>query len=70
MTHGCNYFKAFAKCSINDETEYNPFIPHILEAWRERNHPNMFFTTYEDMKIDLRKVASGVLEFIKGKGKC
>ena len=69
ITSGCNDFKAFAKCSLNHETEYNPFIPHILEAWSQRDHPNLFFTTYEDMKADLRKVASGVLGFLKGSGK-
>ena len=69
ITSGCDDFKAFAKCSLNHETEYNPFIPHILEAWSQRDHPNLFFTTYEDMKADLRKVASGVLGFLKGSGK-
>ena len=69
ITSGCNDFKAFAKCSLNHETEYNPFIPHILEAWSQRDHPNLFFTTYEDMKTDLRKVANGVLSFLKGDGK-
>ena len=69
ITSGCNDFKAFAKCSLNHETEYNPFIPHILEAWSQRDHPNLFFTTYEDMKTDLRRVASGVSRFLKGDGK-
>ena len=69
ITSGCNDFKAFAKCSLNHETEYNPFIPHILEAWSQRDHPNLFFTTYEDMKTDLRNVASGVLRFLKGEGR-
>ena len=69
ITSGCNDFKAFAKCSLNHDTEYNPFIPHILEAWSQRDHPNLFFTTYEDMKTDLRKVASGVLRFLKGEGR-
>ena len=69
ITSGCNDFKAFAKCSLNHETEYNPFIPHILEAWSQRDDPNLFFTTYEDMKTDLRRVASGVLRFLKGDGK-
>ena len=36
------------------------------EAWNERKHPNLFFTTYEDMKDDLRKVATNLLRFLKG----
>ena len=67
LTNGCKDFKAFAKCSLNDETEFGPFIPHILEAWAQRRHPNLFFTTYENMKTDLRKVATDLLAFLKGK---
>ena len=29
---------------------YSPFIPHALEAWAQRQHPNMLFLFYEDMK--------------------
>ena len=28
----------------------SPFFGHILEAWALRNHPNMLFLFYEDMK--------------------
>jgi hypothetical protein len=66
ITSGCKEFKAFAKCSLNHETEFGPFIPHILEAWKQRKHPNLFFTTFEDMKTDLRKVATDLLKFLKG----
>ena len=68
LTNGCTDFKAFAECTRKDEVEYNPFIPHILEAWRQRDHPNLYFTTYEEMKKDLRRVATDVLMFLKGKG--
>ena len=61
-------FKEYAKCFRNNETEFNPFIPHILEAWKQKSHPNMFFTTYEDMKKDLRKVATELAIFMRGKG--
>lgn len=29
---------------------YSPFFPHVLDAWSKRNHPNMHFMFYEDMK--------------------
>ncbi|KAF0298038.1 Sulfotransferase 1C4 [Amphibalanus amphitrite] len=39
-----------------------PFFSHVLEAWRQRHHPNMLFLFYEDMKRDmpgtLRRVAT------------
>ena len=27
-----------------------PFIPHMLEAWSQRHHPNLHFIFYEDLK--------------------
>ena len=27
-----------------------PYFPHVLEAWNQRNHPNMLFLFYEDLK--------------------
>merc|ERR1719422_943911 len=48
-------FKQFAICFLKGDIKFNPFIPHILEAWEARKHQNMFFTTYEEMKTDLRK---------------
>ena len=47
---------------------WHPFIPHILEAWEQREEPNLFFTTYENMNTDLRKVATDLLRFLRGKG--
>ena len=40
----------FAEYFINDEVDYSPFFPHILDAWQKRNHPNLHFVFYEDMK--------------------
>ena len=60
-------FKQFANCFLQDDIKYNPFIPHLLEAWESRKHPNMFFTTYEEMKTDLRKEAFKLVTFLRGK---
>lgn len=35
---------------MDDEVLGSPFFPHILDAWSKRNHPNMHFMFYEDMK--------------------
>ena len=59
-------FKQFATCFLKDDIKYNPFIPHILEAWEARSHSNMFFTTYEEMKADLRKEIVKLVSFLGG----
>ena len=59
-------FEKFAKCYIKDEIHYTPYIQHILNAWEKRNHPNMFFTTYEEMKKDIKNVAVELILFLRG----
>ena len=29
---------------------FSPFFPHVLEAWAKKDHPNMLFVFYEDLK--------------------
>lgn len=29
---------------------FAPMFPHFLDAWNKRNHPNMHFIFYEDLK--------------------
>jgi hypothetical protein len=38
------------------------------DAWKEKDNPNMFFTTYEQMSKDLRSVALKLIQFL-GQGK-
>ena len=59
-------FKQFAICFLQNDIKFNPFIPHLLEAWEFRKNPNLFFTTYEEMKADLRKEAFKLVEFLHG----
>ena len=59
-------FTHFARCFLKNDIKFNPFIPHILEAWEKREHSNMFFTTYEEMKTDLKKVAVKLATFLRG----
>jgi len=40
----------FAQYFMDDKVLSSPFFGHILEAWDKRNHPNMLFLFYEDMK--------------------
>ena len=38
----------------------------VLNAWEKRNHPNMFFTTYEKMKKDIKNVTVELISFLRG----
>ena len=44
---------------------HSPIIPHMLEAWKVRENPNIYFTTYENMKKDLAKVVKEVASFME-----
>ena len=37
----------------------------MLEAWKVRENPNIYFTTYENMKKDLAKVVKEVASFME-----
>ena len=37
----------------------------MLEAWKVRENPNIYFTTYENMKKDLAKVVKEVSSFME-----
>nr|CAH0102989.1 unnamed protein product [Daphnia galeata] len=54
----------FAQYLMDDETVYSPFFPHLLDAWSKRNHPNLHFMFFEDMKKDLRGEIVKVAAFL------
>jgi len=56
---------SFAKRFINNEIMMGPFFPHAEEAWSLRDHPNLLFLFYEDMKKDLRSVIDTVSKFLE-----
>ena len=35
-----------------------PFFAHLLEAWKLRHHPNMYFAFFEDFKQVFRVLRS------------
>ncbi|CAF4843677.1 unnamed protein product [Pieris macdunnoughi] len=47
----------------NGEIILTPIFEHIKEAWEQRNHPNLFFLTYEDMTKDLPSTLREMSEF-------
>ncbi|XP_067613637.1 sulfotransferase 1 family member D1-like isoform X2 [Eurosta solidaginis] len=49
---------------LSDETTYTPYWPHVHTMWLMRSEPNVFFTTFEEMKRDLRGVAMRLNTFL------
>ncbi len=43
---------------------YNPFFDHVLGAWKCKDHPQLYFTMFEDMKRDLAKVVQDMAAFL------
>jgi len=54
----------FAEYFMNNELNYTPFFPHILEGWAKKDHPNVLFLFYEDMKSDLQGEIDKVCKFL------
>ncbi|KAK3894514.1 hypothetical protein Pcinc_001767 [Petrolisthes cinctipes] len=60
----------FIKLFMDNDVVFCPYWPHIKQAWQKRNHPNLHFVFYEDLKADpqgeLRKLnqflATGLTE--------
>ncbi len=43
---------------------HTPTLPMILEAWKMRNHSNMLFITYEEMKENIDGVIDKMCDFL------
>lgn len=50
---------------IHDELNYTNYWNHIVDYWRMRNEPHIFFVTYEEMKRDLAGVIRGLCDFLE-----
>lgn len=55
----------FLKAFMEDNIYYCPFWSHLLEFYEMRNEKNIFFTTYEKMKTDLRSVIKDLCVFLE-----
>lgn len=42
----------FADYFMRDELRFCPYWEHLREAWQKRNHPNLHFIFFEDLKKD------------------
>ncbi|XP_068242957.1 sulfotransferase 1C4-like [Palaemon carinicauda] len=43
-------FEDFVQYFVDDDLLYGPYWSHVEEAWKRRNHPNLHFVFYEDLK--------------------
>ncbi|XP_047512926.1 sulfotransferase 1E1-like [Pieris napi] len=57
-------FKTFWHYFINDLNYWTPFFEHLKEAWEKRQHPNLLFLFYEDLKKDLGHEVRRVCKFL------
>ncbi|KAK4325109.1 hypothetical protein Pmani_004264 [Petrolisthes manimaculis] len=46
-------FESFISNFMDDNLLYGPYWLHVKEAWEKRNHPNLHFVFYEDLKADI-----------------
>ncbi|GBM47437.1 Amine sulfotransferase [Araneus ventricosus] len=57
-------FEEFFDLFIKGEVEFGDYFDHLLPWYNARHCSNVYFTTFEEMKIDLKEVAMKVAEFI------
>ncbi|XP_071533392.1 sulfotransferase 1A1-like [Panulirus ornatus] len=57
-------FDSFVRHFMDNDLLYTPYWPHVKMAWEKRDHPNLHFVFYEDMKADIMKELRKVNEFI------
>ncbi|EFX82193.1 hypothetical protein DAPPUDRAFT_195649 [Daphnia pulex] len=54
----------FAEYFIQNKLMWTPYFDTVLDAWANRNHPNMLFLFFEDMKKDIRKEIRKMCSFL------
>jgi len=57
-------FKDFATQFMRDNQWYGSYWAHLESGWKLRDHPNVKFIWYEDMKGDTKKVCTELAEFL------
>ncbi|XP_054711382.1 sulfotransferase ssu-1-like [Uloborus diversus] len=57
-------FDDFFEIFMRGEVEYNDYYDHLLSLYPHRNDSQVFFTKYEDMKKDRRKVVIELAKFL------
>uniref|UniRef100_A0A1I8P1X2 Sulfotransferase domain-containing protein n=1 Tax=Stomoxys calcitrans TaxID=35570 RepID=A0A1I8P1X2_STOCA len=55
----------FAHDFMNNEILYTSYWDHVVDFWKMRNEPYIFFTTYEQMQRDLGGVIQKLCSFLE-----
>jgi len=56
--------KTFARRFMKDQILWSPFFTHLQQSWEKKDHPNLLFIFYEDMKNDIVPVIDLVSQFL------
>lgn len=54
----------FAEYFMDNKLLWTPYFDTVLDAWSKKDHPNMLFLWYEDMKKDLRSEIRKIAKFL------
>ncbi|KAK3887240.1 hypothetical protein Pcinc_008636 [Petrolisthes cinctipes] len=54
----------FMKLFMDKDVVFCPYWPHIKQAWQKRNHPNLQFVFYEDLKADPQEEIRKLNQFL------
>ena len=57
-------FDDFAELFMQGKVEYGSYFDHLKSAWKHRNHPNMKFIWYEDLRKNTIKEVSDISTFV------
>ena len=63
----CDYigdFQTHFDLFMDNLVIYSPYFEYVKEAWQQRNHPNICFLLFEDMKKDLPLCVRKVAKFL------
>ncbi|XP_043231719.1 sulfotransferase 1C4-like [Amphibalanus amphitrite] len=57
-------FEEFFDLFLENKVVQAPFMPHVKEAWEKKDHPNLLFLFFEDLKSDLKGNIRRVGDFL------
>lgn len=57
-------FESFTRTFMQGNFIFTPYWRHVQEAWEQRDHPNMCFVSYEDLKANTMTHLTRLNDFI------
>ncbi|KAL7050185.1 hypothetical protein ACKWTF_003979 [Chironomus riparius] len=56
--------ESFLNAFVSNEILYAPYNDHVVDFWKIRDEPNIFFLFYEDMKRNLKQEVKKAMKFL------